>query len=205
MNSTTLLRERLEKEKMSKTIYFVTTNSRKVEEFQGAIGKKGNRILQHNFELIEPQVVDSFEIIQHKLDQAMSILPGKRVLVDDRGFNILALNGFPGPMLKLVLKTIGVKGLGKLMSGEVDRRAQFVTSIGYYDGRDKHYLYYEEQGFLVSKPQGDNLRGWTELLHLYGHSLFPGRSLAELTDDEWGQYLAFLAEQDALSQLQPIL
>lgn len=182
------------------TINFVSTNKRKFEEYQATIGGRGHKLVQYAAELVEPQSTDSMAIIEHKLNQAKQLLPGKRVLVDDRGFNIHALKGYPGPMLKFTLATIGYEGLIKLMKGQKDRRADFITSLGYYDGRDDAYFQTKEEGFLLEHPCGDNLRGWNELLYVYGYKTIPDRSLAEYNDTEWQNYLTALNEDDVMKQ-----
>ena len=174
---------------MTNAVYLVTTNKRKYEEYKEVIEAQGVTLKQYEAELIEPQTTDEMYIIEHKLKQAKIILPGKRVLVDDRGFNVPALNGFPGPMLKLVLKSVGVDGFVSLMRDKQDRRAEFVTSLGYFDGRDDSFFQTKEEGFLVESPRGDNLRGWNELLYIYGYKSSPSKSLAEYTDAEWEAYL----------------
>lgn len=183
-----------------KHIYLVSTNKRKFEEYSAVINNVERKLVQFDAELIEPQSTDSMAIIEHKLQQAKQLLPGKRVLVDDRGFDIHALNGYPGPMLKFTLATIGYQGFLKLMEGKRDRRADFITSLGYYDGRDDAYFQTKEEGFLTEKPQGENLRGWNDLLYIYGYKTVPGKSLAEYSDAEWSAYLEALNEDDVMKQ-----
>lgn len=185
---------------MANTIYLVTTNKRKYEEYKEIVEKHGVILKQYDAELVEPQSADGMHIIEHKLTQAKRLLPGKRVLVDDRSFNVPALNGFPGPMLKLVLKTVGIDGFLRLMQGKQDRRAEFITSLGYFDGRDDLFFQTKEEGFLLEAPKGDNLRGWNELLCIYGYKSFPGKSLAEYTDEEWSAYLDELNDVDVMKQ-----
>lgn len=182
------------------TIYLVTTSKRKFEEYCEMINGGGSKLVQYSAELVEPQTTDSMAIIEHKLEQAKKLLPGKKVLVDDRGFNIYALKGYPGPMLKFTLQTIGVEGLVRLMADKEDRRADFITSLGYHDGRDDAYFQTKEEGFLLSEPRGNNLRGWNELLYLYGYKTLPGKSLAEYTDKQWKEYLQSLSNDDVTKQ-----
>lgn len=52
---------------------------------------------------------------------------------------------------------------------------------------------------------GDNLHGWTELLYIYGHPSFPGRSLAKLNDEEWQEYLAAIETVDGFVMLRDYL
>lgn len=39
----------------------------------------------------------------------------------------------------------------------------------------------------------------------YGYDTFPGRSLAELNDDEWQEYLASIEEVDVFAKLRDYL
>lgn len=185
---------------MTNSIYFVTTNKLKYKDYRSVFEKRGVALEQYEAELIEPQSTDAMHIIEHKLAQAKALLPGKRILVDDRGFNIPALNGFPGPMLKLAIKTIGVDGFLRLMHNKHDRRAEFVTSLGYFDGHKDMFFLAKEEGFLLEEPRGDNLRGWGELLYIYGSRGKPGKSLAEYSDEEWDTYLKELNETDVMQQ-----
>ncbi|MBW2650973.1 MAG: RdgB/HAM1 family non-canonical purine NTP pyrophosphatase [Deltaproteobacteria bacterium] len=55
------------------------------------------------------------------------------VIVDDTGFFIESLNGFPGPYAAYVLDTIGMTGILRLMEGVDNRGAYFETAIAYAD------------------------------------------------------------------------
>lgn len=188
-----------------KSIYFVTSNARKFKEYKQFFAEHNIKLEQLEAELVEPQTVDGLLIAEHKLKQAKLMFPDKKVLVDDRGFSIEALNNFPGTMLKLTLDTLGVEGIEKLMKGVENRDASFFTVLGYYDGSDDHYFHHEEKGFLTERISGDNLRGWTELLYLYGHPTNPGKSLAQLTDKEWNKYVSLVESENVLDSLRSIL
>ena len=56
---------------------------------------------------------------------------GLPVIVEDAGLFIDALNGFPGPYAAYAYKTIGNKGLLKLMQNVKNRKAQFWSAIAY--------------------------------------------------------------------------
>ena len=146
--------------------------------------------------------MDIRKIAEAKLAQAKRAFPGKKLIVDDRGFFIPALKGFPGPFVKLVLDSFSHEGLAKLMRGELDRRAIFSFAAGYFDGEKDHIFVASEEGFITDQPRGDNLHGWTELLYVYGHPSFPGRSLAELSDDEWQEYLAAIEDVDVFAKVR---
>jgi XTP/dITP diphosphohydrolase len=59
---------------------------------------------------------------------------GLPVIVEDAGLFIEALKGFPGPYAAYVYKTIGNKGLLKLMQDAENRKARFWSAIAYCDG-----------------------------------------------------------------------
>lgn len=57
----------------------------------------------------------------------------KPVIVEDSGFFVKALKGFPGTYSKFVYETIGNKGILKLLEDVDDREAYFKSVIGYCD------------------------------------------------------------------------
>ena len=190
-------------------IYFITSNRRKFASLQKLLQPLCIDLQQLDYDFNEGRGLDIQTIAKSKLAQAKKAFPNKRLIVDDRGFFIPALKGFPGPFVKLLLDSFSYPGIIRLMQGETDRRAIFSFTVGYFDGKEDHIFVADEEGFIIDEPRGDNLHGWTELLYTYGHSSFPGRSLAELNDEEWKEYLAaieavdgFVALRDYLVKLQ---
>jgi XTP/dITP diphosphohydrolase len=57
------------------------------------------------------------------------------IIVEDAGLFIEAVNGFPGPYAAYVYKTIGNKGLLKLMENIENRKATFKSVVA-YDSRE---------------------------------------------------------------------
>lgn len=58
---------------------------------------------------------------------------GEPIIVEDTGLFIEDLNGFPGPYSAFVFQRIGNEGILKLLTGSKNRRAEFVSAIGYCD------------------------------------------------------------------------
>ena len=58
---------------------------------------------------------------------------GLPVIVEDAGLFVNALKGFPGPYAAYAYKTVGNKGLLKLMQNVDDRKALFRSAIAYCD------------------------------------------------------------------------
>lgn len=188
-----------------KQIYFITSNTKKFASLKNLLAPLGVDLRQLEYDFDEGRDLDIRKIAEAKLAQAKQAFPGKKLIVDDRGFFIPALKGFPGPFIKLVLDSFSHKGITKLMHDETDRRAIFSFAAGYFDGEKDHIFVADEEGFITDEPRGNNLHGWTELLYAYGHSSFPGRSLAELSDDEWQEYLAAIEDVDVFAKVRDYL
>ena len=189
----------------NKTAYFITSNQRKFTSLQKLLQPLGIVLHQLHYDFDEGRGLDIQTIAKSKLSQAKKVSPNKRLIVDDRGFFIPALKGFPGPFVKLLLDSFSYPGIIKLMQGETDRRAMFSFTVGYFDGEKDHIFVADEEGFIIDEPRGDNLHGWTELLYIYGHPSFPGRSLAELNDEEWKEYLAAIEAVDGFVMVRDYL
>lgn len=189
----------------NKTVYFITSNQRKFTSLQKLLQPLGIDLQQLDYDFDEGRGLDIQTIAKSKLSQAKKTFPNKRLIVDDRGFFIPALKGFPGPFVKLLLDSFSYPGIIKLMQGETDRRAIFSFAVGYFDGEKDHIFVADEEGFIIDEPRGDNLHGWTELLYIYGHPSFPGRSLAELNDEEWKAYLAAIEAVDGFVMVRDYL
>jgi len=189
-----------------KKIYFITSNESKWIEYRKRFDSIGFDLIQHSAHLDEGRSMEIKDILELKLSQAKEILPNQRILIDDRGFFIDALNGFPGPYVKLMLNTIGVKNISKLMQNEMNKTAKFLTGVGYYDKKKSHYFIDEEVGFITDRLQGTNIRGWTDILKMYGYpAIDKKKSLAQYTDKEWNDYLTILSGEDHLIPLIEML
>jgi len=189
----------------SHPIYFITSNQRKFTSLQKLLQPLGIDLQQLDYDFDEGRGLDIQTIAKSKLSQAKKVFPNKRLIVDDRGFFIPALKGFPGPFVKLLLDSFSYPGIIKLMQGETDRRAIFSFAVGYFDGEKDHIFVADEEGFIIDEPRGDNLHGWTELLYIYGHPRFPGRSLAELNNEEWQEYLTAIETVDGFAMVRDYL
>jgi non-canonical purine NTP pyrophosphatase (RdgB/HAM1 family) len=183
-------------------LYFVTSNSKKFDSLSKMLSPIGINLIRLEYDFDEGRELSIETVTKSKLNQAKQAFPGKKIIVDDRGFFIPVLNGFPGPFVKILLNSFSYKGLIKLMADEKDRRAIFSFAVGYYDGKEDRVFTADEVGFIIQEPRGDNLHGWTELLYVYGHPSYPNKSLAELTDTEWTNYLKQIEDVDPFALLK---
>jgi XTP/dITP diphosphohydrolase len=97
----------------------------------------------------------------HRIAEAKSTYAFKHLLrpvvIEDDGFYISSLNGFPGQYSSFVYKTLGNQGILKLMLNKVNRRAYFLSVIAYNDGHTLKMFSGKTRGML-SKVAAEG--GW---------------------------------------------
>lgn len=112
----------------------VTSNHAKYEPFQPHLERMRIDLQTPGQELPELQSLSFEKALQAKA-QAMATLLGRPVLVDDAGVVLEAYEPFPGPLTSVVLKSLGQKGLARLLSGSSDR-ARMECHLGcWLDGK----------------------------------------------------------------------
>lgn len=171
---------------MKKTIKIVTTNRNKFIDMKKKLADFVN-VGHLNVEIPEIRDMDVRNVCKEKLKRANLITKEKNIIVEDRGFYIHELNGFPGSNVKLILSTIGVKKLVKLI--EKDRSCYFKFVLGYMDDRGTIHLFESvEKGYVSLNERCGNDRGWGPLMNIFISPLYPGKTLSELDDGEWLEY-----------------
>jgi XTP/dITP diphosphohydrolase len=96
------------------------------------------------------------------------------LIVDDTGFFVHALRGFPGPYAAYVLRTLGNEGLLRLLEGEADRSAHFVTAVAYADTDGIRLFEGRLDGTVTTGPRGTGGFGYDPIFGV------GDRTLAEL-------------------------
>ena len=107
----------------------ITSNPGKVAEYQRSFDHLGIEMEHLRLPYDEVQTSDLAEVVDKGMDEIIS--KGVRnFIVDDSGLFVDALKGFPGVWSAYAQKTIGNKGILKLMEGVEDRGAEFRCCIG---------------------------------------------------------------------------
>ena len=120
-------------------IIFVTSNRGKVLEASDVFVPLGHTVEQFLDggelpDFIEPQSDGIEEVTISKMKQALMMVEGEineetALIVEDAGLFIESLGGFPGPYSSYVEEKIGLDGILRVMEGEGDRRAEFLSLI----------------------------------------------------------------------------
>ncbi len=111
-------------------LFFASSNIHKFQEAKKILDDFGINLGFYKCELEEIQSSSLQEIAKNKALQAFQKCK-KPIIVEDDGLFIDSLNGFPGPYSSYVFKTIGNKGILKLV--KQNRKAKFVSLISFYD------------------------------------------------------------------------
>ncbi|MCL5412694.1 MAG: RdgB/HAM1 family non-canonical purine NTP pyrophosphatase [Candidatus Marsarchaeota archaeon] len=138
------------------TLAFVTSNEGKLREFGQMLGVELERV---DLQLEELQSLDTAAVATDKARQAYSVL-GRPVVVEDTGLYIDAWNGFPGALVKWLVKSVGLQGIIRMLGNETDRRAHAKTSICLRYGSGARLFEGTVHGSIADSVRGTSDFGW---------------------------------------------
>lgn len=138
-------------------LVLVSSNKRKIDELKRLLSQY-IKIEARQFEYPELKLDDPCEISKAAA-KALAEKLKKTVLVEDSGFFIEALKGFPGTNTKFSDRRIGNKGLIKLMEGVRNRKAFYKSAIGLCSPGKKPLCFLgTEEGKVANRIKGK--KGW---------------------------------------------
>lgn len=142
-----------------RVIFFVTNNIHKFNEARKVLAEDGITVGMLKIKTFEIQSDSLEEIAKTSVLQAFKKchLP---IIVEDAGLFIDALNGFPGPYSSYIYRTIGNKGLLKLMKNIKNRKAKFHSVIAYYSSELKSPICFKGKanGEITEKERKGNYK-----------------------------------------------
>ena len=172
-------------------INFITSNQGKVKSLENSLKSNNIDVLvcAQNLDIMEPQFDTVHEVSKYKALKAFETLK-EPVLVEDGGFSVFELKGFPGVYTKYVLKTLGADGILKLMNGIKNRTAKFI-SVATFINKDGNIFQFEREGgeFEISKEKVDiqSPFAWSELWKIIYLKEY-NKNLCELSEQEVSEY-----------------
>ena len=137
-------------------LYFVSSNSHKYKEAKSILDSFGIRLGFFKLNLEEIQSNSLKDIAENKAKDALSKCK-KPIIIEDDGLFIDSLNGFPGPYSSYVFKTIGNKGILKLVPSK--RNAKFVSIITYCDKKTLKTFDAKLDGTISKSQKGKEMEG----------------------------------------------
>ncbi len=160
-------------------LHFITGNDNKVKEARKKLSPLGYEVIQKDMDPPEIQADSLEEVAMFSAEWVRERSPTPFFL-EDSGFFVDVLNGFPGVYSAYVFKTIGYMGILRLMEGIEDRDARFMAVIAYYDGNEIHLFRGEVLGRVSYEPRGDGGFGYDPIFIPDGES----RTFAEMSPEE---------------------
>ncbi|MDQ6724242.1 MAG: non-canonical purine NTP pyrophosphatase, partial [Thermoproteota archaeon] len=150
---------------MTSSLYFASSNENKFLEIERILkkekemdkkeNKENIKIFFSNIIIKEIQSESIIEVAEDKVKKAFDIIK-KPVIVEDDGLFIEVLNGFPGVYSSFIFKTIGNKGILKLLKDNEKRKAYFLSIFSFFDGKIVETFSGETTGYITTKifPEG---------------------------------------------------
>lgn len=140
--------------------YFVTRNIGKYKEIADYIN---NLELYDKEDIPEIQSLDINEIIRAKLKVANEKINDSNcfLIVEDTGLYLNALNGFPGPLIKFLLASVGIYGIFNVCNKLNNYKAEATTSFGLYDSSTNELSFFSASiDGTITTPKGNFGFGW---------------------------------------------
>jgi XTP/dITP diphosphohydrolase len=110
-------------------IAIVTSNQGKMQEFRAGLEPLGFKVTQLDVDCDEIQTDTLEEVVKNCVAQ-VELMGHNNFILDDSGLFLNNYNGFPGVYSSYAFKTIGCKGILKLLDREPERSAHFECVIG---------------------------------------------------------------------------
>lgn len=161
---------------MAASWVLVTSNENKWREAQRILGYSIERV---ELELEELQAEDVKAVALVKARLAYERLK-RPVIVEDAGFELLGLGGFPGPYIKYWEKLGGLESLCRAADGLGDRRVRAVCALGVCSEDGAEVVEGAVDGSLAIHPRGQSGFGWDAVFIPKGE----GRTFGEMTAEE---------------------
>lgn len=190
-----------------RTVICATTNDHKFGIGKATLHAYDISLVQKLIDIDEIQGEDADLIIRDKVHKAYNEV-GEPVVVTDDTWDIVALNGFPGPYMKSVNHWFAPQDFIDLMAHKSDRRIFLHQFLAYFDGKDITVFKSTIPGSIVLKPRG---KYGPPIMHVVTLDVDRGKTISETYDqslehdqtrlldrgDAWRQLAVWLQEQPA--------
>jgi len=172
-----------------KVIFFATNNVNKFNEARKVLAEYKIAVGMLRVKTLEIQSESLEEIAKKSVEEAFKKcnLP---IIIEDAGLFIEALNGFPGPYAAYVYKTIGNRGLLRLMENVENRKAKFQSVVAYYSAGFDSPIFFK--GEVIGEITKEERKGCCESSFGFDPIFEPleggGKTFAEMAIAEKNKY-----------------
>jgi len=138
-------------------IWMGTSSDHKYEEAREVLTEYGVELERLSIDRVEIQADDPELIAEYSLKVLDVDIP---ILIEDAGLYIDKYYGFPGPYSSYALRTIDNEGILKLMEGETERGARYLSAVAFRDGDTSVTFTGEVVGRIAMEMRGTNGFGY---------------------------------------------
>jgi len=138
-------------------IWMGTSSDHKYEEAREVLTEYGVELERLSIDRVEIQADDPELIAEYSLKVLDVDIP---LLIEDAGLYIDKYYGFPGPYSSYALRTIDNEGILKLMEGETERGAKYLSAVAFRDGDTSVTFTGEVVGRIAMETRGTNGFGY---------------------------------------------
>lgn len=130
-------------------LYYITSNQQKIRIAQKYLDPLSVTIEGKHLDLIEVQSDDIAHIASEKAKQAYEVIK-KPLFVNDAGWYITALNGFPGPYMKYMNDWLKAEDILNMMQRHTNREVIFREVVCYVDEHGVQPFVGEVKGVVLA-------------------------------------------------------
>ena len=159
-------------------IWMGTGNDHKYDEAKEVLGEYGIELEKLSIERVEIQADEPEAIAEYSLKVLNMDIP---LLIEDAGLYIDKYLGFPGPYSSYALRTLDNEGILKLMEGDGDRGASYISAIAYRDGDITATFRGEVKGEIAHEERGTGGFGYDPI---FIPAEGDGRTFGEMSGEE---------------------
>jgi len=164
--------------------FFVTGNIHKFNEARLILAEYKVATAMLKIEAVEIQDDNLENIAKASATDAVEKC-GLPIIVEDAGLFIEALNGFPGPYSSYVYRTIGTKGVLKLMKNVNEREAHFQSVVAFCSPEETPRCFHGKvKGKISNEERGSSGFGFDPIFEPSGRE----KTFAEMSTTEKNKY-----------------
>ncbi len=161
----------------SAEVWFATSNDHKFEEASYVLKDFAISVRRLSTKGSELQSSEPSEIAAFAASQAFRSFR-RPLIVEDTGFFIQSLQGFPATYASYAFRTIGIDGILRLLQGANKRDAEFLSAVSYCEGPAAPITFTGRlKGKIALRPSGEHGFGFDPIFVPTGER----RTLAEMS------------------------
>lgn len=179
---------------------YITSNSEKVRVAKLFLEQHKISFKEKPLDLVEIQSDSIEEIAKFKAIQAFKQIQ-EPLFVNDSGWFITALNGFPGPYLRYMNKWFTSSDYLKMLEGKQSREVILKEVLCYIDNKEIKLFSGEVRGQMLHTPSGEGTP-WEQIVSLLPNNKSMAACKAEdikpfKSNVIWGNFATWYTEKNS--------